>query len=163
MFQDIRVSLPTVSGTPVSCYEEDMIESFFSLFCRSSSQCLKASAFLLSMASPVLQAMICGSFSEGGTRRLDLHDVDARSFSKVLDLFCGKDGLEEELDCLPGHGISACRNSRSVSDDRGRRGSRRHHHYTADHGLMCGHADEERGPGTEACGSSCAEGGGGAF
>ena len=31
---------------------------------------------------------------------MDLHDVDAGSFSKVLDLFCGKDGFEEELDTV---------------------------------------------------------------
>ena len=57
-----------------------------------------ANSFLLSMASPVLHKMICGSFREGTTRRLLLEDVDGKAFEEVLNLWCGKEGRAEQLE-----------------------------------------------------------------
>ena len=56
-----------------------------------------ANSFLLSMASPVLHKMISGSFREGTTRKLSLEDIEARAFEQVLNLWCGKEGLAEQL------------------------------------------------------------------
>ena len=63
---------------------------------RSSRETVRANSFFLSLASPVLHKMICGSFSESQTRRLKLEDVDGNSFGKVLNLWCGKEGRAEE-------------------------------------------------------------------
>ncbi len=63
--------------------------------CRFSGITLPASKVLLCMSSEVLHKMICGPFMEGMAPRLELDDVDARVFSDVLDLWCGKDGLED--------------------------------------------------------------------
>ena len=49
------------------------------------------------MFSPVIQKMICGNFSEGVSKRLELHDVDEKSFRQVLNLWCGKDESVEDL------------------------------------------------------------------
>ena len=35
--------------------------------------------------------MVCGGFKESAGKKLELHDVDACSFIKVLDLWCGRD------------------------------------------------------------------------
>ncbi len=43
------------------------------------------------MSSPVLEKMICGSFSDSVAPRLELEGVDARVYSDVLDMWCGKD------------------------------------------------------------------------
>ena len=67
--------------------------------CRSPSTRMRASSFLLSVCSPVLHRMLCGSFMESSDKRLDLQDVDGSAFGKALDLCCGKvNGLEMELD-----------------------------------------------------------------
>ena len=59
---------------------------------------LRFSSFLLSMASPYLHKMLCGSFREGVTRRVSLDDIDKKAFEEVLDLWCGKeDRSEKEL------------------------------------------------------------------
>ena len=57
---------------------------------------MQANSFLLSMASPVLHKMICGSFREGTSRRFYLEDVDGKAFEGVLNLWCGKEGREEQ-------------------------------------------------------------------
>ena len=44
------------------------------------------------MVSPVLQKMISGNFREGMSRQLSLEDIDAETFEKVLNLWCGKEG-----------------------------------------------------------------------
>ena len=49
---------------------------------------------LLSLCSPVLHKTICGDFSEGRAKRLELDDVDAGSFGSLLDAWCGRTGLE---------------------------------------------------------------------
>ena len=45
---------------------------------------LKADSFLLSVCSPVLHKMICGSFNESGGRVMEIKDVDGAAFRKVL-------------------------------------------------------------------------------
>ena len=57
---------------------------------------MRANSFLLSLASPVLLKMICGSFREASTRRLSLEDVDGKAFEEVLNLWCGKEGRGEQ-------------------------------------------------------------------
>jgi len=44
-----------------------------------------------------MQTMICGNFSEGGSKSLDLYDVDPNLFSKLLDLYCGDIGFQEDI------------------------------------------------------------------
>ena len=61
---------------------------------RSTATSTRASGFVLSLCSPVLRAMICGGFLEGGARRLELEDVDGRRFGAVLDAWCGRAGWE---------------------------------------------------------------------
>ena len=56
----------------------------------------RISAFLLSLLSPVLHKAVCGSFSESQARREELEDVDPVCFQRVLDLWCGRDGVEVE-------------------------------------------------------------------
>ena len=58
---------------------------------------MRANGFLLSMASPVLHKMICGSFKEGMSRQLSLADVDARVFEQILNLWQGKEERAEQL------------------------------------------------------------------
>ena len=58
---------------------------------------MRANSFLLSMASPVLHKMICGSFREGMSRQLSLTDVDARVFEQILNLWYGKEERAEQL------------------------------------------------------------------
>jgi hypothetical protein len=58
--------------------------------CRSSTTMLRANSFLLSMCSPVLQKMLCGSFMESSDRKLELKDVDGWAFGTTLDICCGK-------------------------------------------------------------------------
>ncbi len=57
---------------------------------------MRASGFVLGLSSPVLQKMLCGGFSESVGRRVELEDVDGVAYGKVLDMWCGKDGLEEK-------------------------------------------------------------------
>ena len=64
---------------------------------RSSRETLLANSFLLSMASPVLHKMICGSFRESKTRHLSLEDIEARAFEQILNLWCGKEGRADQL------------------------------------------------------------------
>ena len=59
---------------------------------------MRANSFLLSMASPVLHTMICGSFREGMSQRLSLEDVDGNAFEAVLNLWCGKEGRADQLE-----------------------------------------------------------------
>jgi hypothetical protein len=42
--------------------------------------------------------MLCGSFIEINKNRLDLKDVDGKSFCKAINLFCGQAEHEVELD-----------------------------------------------------------------
>ena len=58
---------------------------------------MKANSFLLSVCSPVLHKMICGSFNESGGRAMEVKDVDGAAFRKVLDLWCGRE-LETNAD-----------------------------------------------------------------
>ena len=58
---------------------------------RSSSTTLRANSFLLSLCSPVLHKMICGSFNENKNGRIDLHDVDGREFEFMLNIWCGNE------------------------------------------------------------------------
>ena len=59
-------------------------------FCRSvACAAAKASGFVLSLASPVLRKMICGSFDESVERKVKLQDVGQKVFFDVLDLWCG--------------------------------------------------------------------------
>ena len=58
---------------------------------------MNANSFLLSVCSPVLHKMICGSFNESGGRLMELKDVDGATFCKVLDVWCGKE-LEPKAD-----------------------------------------------------------------
>ena len=64
---------------------------------RSSRKTVRANSFLLSMASPVLHKMICGSFREGMSRQLSLTDVDAQVFEQILNLWYGKEERAEQL------------------------------------------------------------------
>ena len=64
---------------------------------RSSGKTVRVNSFLLSMASPVLHKMICGSFREGVTRQLSLRDVDAQVFEQILNLWYGKEEHAEQL------------------------------------------------------------------
>ena len=61
---------------------------------RSSGTSLRANGFLLSMLSPVLHKMVCGCFRESVSGRVELNDVEQTAFQQVIDLSCGKDGLE---------------------------------------------------------------------
>ena len=51
---------------------------------------VRFNGFLLCLCSPVLHKMLCGDFQEGKTTEIDLKDVEPITFSKVLDLWCGK-------------------------------------------------------------------------
>ncbi len=51
---------------------------------------------MLSLCSPVLHKMMCGNFRESAGRRLEINDVDGRAFGKVLDLWSGREDLEEK-------------------------------------------------------------------
>ena len=61
---------------------------------RSSGTSLRASGFLLCLSSPVLHKMLCGGFNESAKRRVEIEDVDGDAYSRVLDVWCGKEGLE---------------------------------------------------------------------
>ena len=56
---------------------------------RSSNSTIRASRFLLSLASPVLHRMLCAGFRETATRRLELDDVDEAPFTDALRLWRG--------------------------------------------------------------------------
>ena len=58
---------------------------------------LKANSFILSVCSPVLHKMICGSFNESVGRRMEVKDVDGAQFCRVLNVWCGKE-LEPKAD-----------------------------------------------------------------
>ena len=58
----------------------------------------KANSFLLSLLSPVLHKMICGSFVESSSKKIELHDVDYLIFSKVLDVWYGKQSLKSHTE-----------------------------------------------------------------
>ena len=59
---------------------------------------LRASSFLLSLCSPVLHRMLCGSFVECNAKKLNIYDVDIVTFGKALDLWCGTLSAEMALD-----------------------------------------------------------------
>ncbi len=61
------------------------------IYYSSSCTTMRANSFLLSLCSPVLQKMICGSFIENKIGRIDIHDVDGRTFEIMLNLWCGND------------------------------------------------------------------------
>ena len=48
---------------------------------------------MLCLCSPVLHKMVCGGFKECSEKKLELRDVDARTFIKVFDLWCGRDTM----------------------------------------------------------------------
>jgi WD40 repeat protein len=61
------------------------------------------------MFSPVMKKMICGDFSESMKigcqdfgqcmrRKINLEDVDVKIFTSVLNLWCGKEGEDEDID-----------------------------------------------------------------
>jgi hypothetical protein len=49
-----------------------------------------ASAFFLSMVSPVLRSMLCGTFRESAGKQMELDEVDRSSFRHLLDMACGR-------------------------------------------------------------------------
>ena len=63
--------------------------------CRSSSTIMRANSFLLSVCSPVLHRMLCGSFAESKAKTLQLKDVHGAAFGKALEICCGKDHIKE--------------------------------------------------------------------
>ena len=66
---------------------------------RSSSTTLRANSFVLSLCSPVLQTMLCGSFIESSKKEIQLLDVDGKTFEKAIDMWCGKlDNVEMVMD-----------------------------------------------------------------
>ena len=67
--------------------------------CTSSSTTLRANRFVLSMCSPVLHRMLCGSFIESNEKKITLKDMDRRTFGKAVDMWCGKlNNVEMSLD-----------------------------------------------------------------
>ena len=59
---------------------------------------MRANSFLLSVCSPVLHRMLCGSFAESKAKTLQLKDVHGAAFGKALEICCGKDhGTELSL------------------------------------------------------------------
>ncbi len=52
---------------------------------------MMSNSFLLSLCSPVLQKMIQENISDKSEKKLELQDIDAITFGKALDLWCGKD------------------------------------------------------------------------
>jgi hypothetical protein len=56
---------------------------------------MRASRFILALASPVLHRMLCGSFSESKEKKLRLDDVERRTFIKTIDIWCGLGGGRE--------------------------------------------------------------------
>ena len=59
---------------------------------------MRANSFLLSVCSPVLHRMLCGSFAESKAKTLQLKDVHEDAFGKALEICCGKDhGTELSL------------------------------------------------------------------
>jgi hypothetical protein len=65
------------------------------VFGRSSSESFRCNSFLLGLFSPVLRPMLCRGFKESSGKSLELKEVDAGAFSKVLDLWCGGNGYQE--------------------------------------------------------------------
>ncbi len=65
------------------------------VFFRASSTKLRASSFLICLASPVLHKMLCWGFSESKSKRLTLDDVDGGIFIKALDVWRGKRDCQE--------------------------------------------------------------------
>ena len=60
---------------------------------------MQTSSFLLCLASPVCRVMLCGNFSESQAssraKELSLNDVDMTTFTKALDMWCGRKDCEE--------------------------------------------------------------------
>ncbi len=54
------------------------------------STILRVNSFILCVCSPVLHKMLCGSFIERNEKKLNLQDVDGKTFSKALAIWCGK-------------------------------------------------------------------------
>ena len=60
--------------------------------CQSSQW---VNSFLLSVCSPVLHKMLCGSFTESHRKKIILQDVDGSAFGKAFDIWCGKESTTE--------------------------------------------------------------------
>ena len=58
---------------------------------------MRANSFLLSVCSPVLHKMLCGSFAESKAKRLDLKDVPRAVFGMALDFCCVKESVVAEM------------------------------------------------------------------
>ena len=87
-----------LSSLPFCCVLVESFDSVNHFLFRASDQIFRASSFLLSMASPFLHRMLCGSFRESVTRRVSLDEIDKKAFEEVLDLWCGKEvSSEKEL------------------------------------------------------------------
>ncbi len=59
---------------------------------------MRANSFLVSLASLVLHKMLCGSFRESKEKtqkKLKMDNVDASTFIKTLEIWCGKDDCNE--------------------------------------------------------------------
>ena len=52
---------------------------------------LRANSFLLSLCSPVLHKMICGSFAESSGSQIEFKDVNGTVFDKTFHLWCGNE------------------------------------------------------------------------
>ena len=62
---------------------------------KSSTIILQANGFILSLCSPVLHRMVCGDFIESKKKKIDIYDVDGKSFGMVLDMWCGNVSFTE--------------------------------------------------------------------
>ena len=84
--------------TPHSVFSLSAMLKFPNLlsYGNSDGSRLKANSFLLSVCSPVLHKMICGSFNESGGRVMEIKDVDGAAFRKVLCAWCAGCGKELE-------------------------------------------------------------------
>ena len=76
---------------------------------RSSVICVRTNSLLLIMFSPVIKKMICGDFSESMKtickdvgqcmrRKICLEDVYVKLFTGVLNLWCGKEEEDKDMD-----------------------------------------------------------------
>ena len=58
--------------------------------CRTSGKAVKCSAFCLSLISPELRTMVCGSFRESTEKQILLDNVDEGALGHGMDLACGR-------------------------------------------------------------------------
>jgi hypothetical protein len=56
---------------------------------RNGKSSIRANRFILCMCSPVLHKMLCGGFIESKNQKIDIDDVDGKTFGMVLDMWCG--------------------------------------------------------------------------